>query len=143
MGVRGEECLFPNPKSGECDSKILTDVYCHLVAAHSICRLSVHTLAKSLCLTRLPRWRSGKESTCQCRRCRFNPWVGKILWRRKWLRTSVFLPGKFHGQRGVAGYSPWGHKEMDIAEHTPLQSGRKRNCFVWAPTINRPISPKK
>ena len=36
------------------------------------------------------RWCSGKESTCQCKRCEFNPWVGKILWRRKWLPTSVF-----------------------------------------------------
>ena len=48
----------------------------------------------------LTRWHSGKESTCQCRRCKrrgFNPWVGKIPWSRKWQPTSVFLPGKFHG----------------------------------------------
>ena len=45
---------------------------------------------------------SGKESTCQCRRRRFDPWVGKILWRRKWQLAPVFLPGKFHGQ-GRAG----------------------------------------
>ena len=45
----------------------------------------------------LPRWCSGKESTCQCRRCRFNPWVGKIPWSRKWQPTpTLFLPGKFH-----------------------------------------------
>ena len=47
----------------------------------------------------LPRWSSGKESTCQCRRPkrnRFNPWVGKIPWRRKWQPTPVFLPGKSH-----------------------------------------------
>ena len=37
--------------------------------------------------------------SCQSRRCRFNPWVGKILWRRKWQPTPVFLPGKFHGQK--------------------------------------------
>ena len=45
----------------------------------------------------LPRWLSGKESTCRCRRCRrhgFNPWVRKIPWRRKWKPTPVFLPGK-------------------------------------------------
>ena len=50
----------------------------------------------------LPRWRSGKESACQCRRCkrrRFNPWVGKITWRRKWQPSSIFLPGESHGQR--------------------------------------------
>ena len=38
----------------------------------------------------------------------FDSWVGKVSWRRKWQPTPVFLPGKFHGQRGVAGYSPWG-----------------------------------
>ena len=36
----------------------------------------------------------------------FNPWVGKILWRKEWLPTPVFLPGEFHGQRNLAGYSP-------------------------------------
>ena len=46
---------------------------------------------------RLPRWLSGKESSCQCRRCRFDPWVGKIPWRRKQQPTPVFLPGKSHG----------------------------------------------
>ena len=49
----------------------------------------------------LPRWHSGKESICQCRRHRrrgFYPWVRKILWSRKWQPTPVFLPGKFHGQ---------------------------------------------
>jgi len=44
--------------------------------------------------TGLPWWISGRESTCQCRRHRFDPWVGKILWIRKWQPTPVFLPGK-------------------------------------------------
>ena len=43
----------------------------------------------------------------------FNPWVGKILCRRKWQPTSLFLLGKFHGQRSLAGYSPWDCKELD------------------------------
>ena len=58
---------------------------------------------------------SSKESTCQCSRCKrcgLDPWVGKITWRRKWQSTSVFLPGKSHGQRCLAGYSPWGHKNV-------------------------------
>jgi len=46
----------------------------------------------------------------------FNPWVGKISWRRKWLPTPVFLPRELLGQRSLAGYSPWGHKELDTAE---------------------------
>ena len=46
----------------------------------------------------------------QCRRPRFNSWVGKISWIRKWQPTPVFLPGKSHGRRSLVGYSPWGHK---------------------------------
>ena len=56
---------------------------------------------------------SDKELTCQCRRhktCGFNPWVGKIPWRRAWQPTSVFLPGDTHGLRSLVGYSPWGCK---------------------------------
>ena len=71
----------------------------------------------------LPWWLSGKESACQCRRHkrhRFNPWVGKILWRRKWQLTPVFLPGSPHGQRSLAGYSPWGHKEWDMNDWTTV-----------------------
>ena len=59
---------------------------------------------------------SGKESPCQFRRHGFNPWVRKIPWRRKWQSTPLFLPGKFHGQRSLAGYSPWGHKELDTTQ---------------------------
>ena len=60
--------------------------------------------------TVFPRWCSGKESTCQCRRHIFDPWVEEIPWRRKWQPTSVFLPGKFHRLRRLAGYSPWGRR---------------------------------
>ena len=48
----------------------------------------------------------------------FDPWVRKIPWRRKWEPTPVFLPVKSHGERSLAGYSPWGHKELDTTEHT-------------------------
>ena len=51
-----------------------------------------------------------------------DPWVGKIPWRRKWKPTSVFLPGKSHGQRSLVGYSPWGHKELDTTEWLHFQS---------------------
>ena len=52
------------------------------------------------------------------RKTRAQSWVRKIPWRRKWLPTPVFLPGEFHGQRSLAGYSPWGHKESDTTEVT-------------------------
>ena len=57
---------------------------------------------------RLPRWLSGKESACQCRTHGFDPWVRKIPWRRQWQPTKVFLPGKSHGQRSPADYTPRG-----------------------------------
>ena len=57
-------------------------------------------------------WLSDKESPCQCRRHWLDPWVRKIPWRRKWQRTPVFLPGKSHGQRSLAGYSPWGLRKI-------------------------------
>ena len=81
--------------------------------------------------TGLPRWFSGRESACWCRRHRFNPWVRKIPWRRKWQPTPVFLPGKSHGQRSLVGYSPWGYKESGTTEwlsihmHLTSRSGLK------------------
>ena len=60
----------------------------------------------------------GKEPACNAggclkyRRAGFNPWVGKFPWRRKWQPTPVFLPGKSHGQRSLAGYSPWGRESQ-------------------------------
>ena len=65
-----------------------------------------------------------KKSACQCRRCVFNPWVGKILWRRIWQPTPVFLPGKSHRQRSLVGYSSWGRKELDITEAPAQHSTR-------------------
>ena len=70
----------------------------------------------------LPRWHSGEESACQCRgrkRCRFDPWVGKIPWSRKWQPAPVFLTGKFRGWRILVGYSPWSCKESEATEHRP------------------------
>ena len=49
---------------------------------------------------------SGTESACHCRRCGFDPWVGKISWRRAWQPTPVFLLRESHGQRNLASYSP-------------------------------------
>ena len=58
-----------------------------------------------------PGGASSKEPACPCRRHKrrgFDPWVRKIPWRRAWQPTPVFLPGESHGQRSLAGYSPWG-----------------------------------
>ena len=71
---------------------------------------------------------SGKEPTCQCKRhkgCGFSlPWVGKIPWRMTWQPTQVFFPGESPAQESLVGYSPWGHKELDMAEQ--LNTHRRR-----------------
>ena len=82
------------------------------------CTLSPNTRSPGL-----PRWLSGKESTCQGRswRCRFDPWVRKVPWRRKWQPSPVFLPGKSHEQRSLAGYSPWGLKSRaQLSDQTTI-----------------------
>ena len=69
-----------------------------------------------------------------------DPWVRNILWRRGWQSTPVFLPGESHGQRGLVGYSPGGHKESDTTEqltHTLKESRKRRspplcNSVGWA-----------
>ena len=48
---------------------------------------------------------------------KFNPWAGKIRWRRKWQPTPVFLPGESHGQRSLVGYGPWVCKESNVTDH--------------------------
>ena len=87
-----------------------------------------HNILFQICISDLYKWvmgfpggASGKQPTCQCEghgRCRFDPWVGKIPWRRAWKPTLVFLPGEFHGERSLVGYSPWGLKELDTTEAT-------------------------
>ena len=85
---------------------------------------------------RFPRWLSGKESACQCRRHRrhgFDPWDGKISWRRKWQSTPGFLLGKSHGQRSLAGYSPWGCGETRLCTwaHTHTHTHTCIYCFLF------------
>ena len=62
-----------------------------------------------------PGGSDGKESA-ENAELGVDPQVGNIPWRKKWLATPVFLPGKCHGQRSLAGYCPWGHKELDTTE---------------------------
>ena len=87
----------------------------------------------------IPRWCSGKESACQCRkgkRCRFNLWVRKIPWSRKWQPTSVFLPGKSHGQRSLGGrlqsmgFQRVGHDRVCMcAKYHKLGTLKQQNFF--------------
>ena len=58
----------------------------------------------------------------QCRRPRFDPWVGKMPWRRAWQPASVLFPGESHGQRSLAGYSRQGRTESDTTKATKISS---------------------
>ena len=84
--------------------------------------------AKALSLT---GGANGKESACQYRRCKrrgFSPWVWKISWSGKRHPTPVFLLGKFHGQRSLAGCSPRGLKELDLTG--PLSTHTMRLTLI-------------
>ena len=63
------------------------------------------------------------------RRPGFDPWVGKIPWRKEWQPTPVFLPGEFRGWRSLVGYSPWGYKELDTTEGLTLSGEMCEICF--------------
>ena len=65
-----------------------------------------------------PDGSDGKESHLQCRRPGFNPWVGKIPWRRAWNPLPYSCMRNPHGHRSLAGYSPWGCKGSDTTEET-------------------------
>ena len=87
------------------------------------------------------------ENLPHCRRCRFNHWVRKILWRRKWQPTPVFLPGDFNGQRSLAGYSPWCHKESDTTKHTSTKQNKvhhhnqKKKLVLSHPVVYNSLWP--
>ena len=90
------------------------------VSPQNICGLPVAKICTSLLsscslggTSELPWGLSDKESACQCRRRGFSAWVRKIPWRRAWQPALVLLPGKSHGQRSLAGYSPRGCRESD------------------------------
>ena len=73
----------------------------------------------------LPWWLNSKESAYQCGKHRFSPWVGKILWRRKWQLTPIFLPGKSHRQRSLVGYIAWDCRRMGhdlVTNNTVLET---------------------
>ena len=98
-------------------------ILCHPLLLQPSISPNIRVLSnKSVLLIRWPKYWSfslvaqrifgGKESTCQCKRPRYDLSVGKIPWRRKQQSTPVFLPGKSHRQGSLGGYSPWGHKRV-------------------------------
>ena len=96
-GMRGVSLWYVGPSSLTRD---LTWAPCIGSAESYPCLSFISYFSLYNFIVRLPWWLSGKESACQCKRLkrsRFNPWVGKIPWKRKWQPTSVFLSGKSHG----------------------------------------------
>ena len=82
-------------------------------------RLQIENVTCSLSF--FSKWAFLVDQTITClqwRRHGFDPWAGKMPWRRNWLPTPVFLPGEFHEQRRLVGYSPWGRKELDMTDAT-------------------------
>ena len=89
----------------------------------------------------LPWWLSSKESACQCRRHRLDPWDGKISCRKEWQTTPVFLPENSHRQRSLAGYTPWGCKKLDMTQQLNTQARLKVKVLVvqLGPTLCNPM----
>ena len=78
------------------------------------------------------------------KRCRIDPWVGKIPWRRNWQPTPGFLPGESHGQRNLEGYSPWGCEESDTTEAANTFTSKKKGwgkLKIMTPSTMHPGGP--
>ena len=85
----------------------------YMKASHGKCRLLVPTGIEAIVrpyTSQLPWWLRWERTCLQCRRPRFDPWVRKIPWRRKWLSHSWRIPWT------EVGYSPWAHKQLDKTE---------------------------
>ena len=110
---------------------VIFNIFCIFIWTYILMAFSFHfgrtliTLGVSLVTV--------KKICLQFRRPGFKPWVGKIPWRREWLPIPVFLPREFHGQRSLAGYSPWGHKEWDTQEWLTLSliTFTHISCSAW------------
>ena len=128
-----------------CPLPVLTTLYAH-------CMLT--TLASALCSLeksqvpfhpRFPRWPSGKEPACHCRRCRrhgFNPWFRKIPQRRAWQPTPVFLPGESHGQKSLVGHSPRRHSQKRLSTRACARARAHTHTHTHTHSPSRPLHSK-
>ena len=118
-----------------CASSSLSQESCYLSKAkdksalhiliYVICNALIASFTCLLLIVGFSGGASGKEPARQCRRNkrqRFDPWVGKILSRRKQQPTPIFLLGKLYGERRLADYSPWNLKQSEMTEHAPILS---------------------
>ena len=104
--------------------KVMLEVNIELFVSKSLLSKNILFIRASFCGGEGLPWRPcSKESSCQCKRYGFDPWVRKIPWRKKWQPPPVFLPGESHGQRSLEGYSLWGCKELDMTEQLSIDRG--------------------
>ena len=97
-----------------------------------------------------PGGASGKEPTCQCRRCkraRFDPWVGKTTYRRKWQPTPVFLPGESHGPRDLVVHRVEKSRTRLKRLSTQVEADATSEFMtsqhiLWVKKVTKPKSPK-
>ena len=104
-------------------------------------------------INKLVIWLSNKESACSAEDTGDTgsvPWTGKIPWRREQPPTPVFLPGEFHGQRSLSGYSPEGRKESDMTVQLSIyfyllscHCGCHGSCFIWLSPQEQKLYKKK
>ena len=122
-----QEYEVESPKGEHENVAARTGVYCRSSQGGGTQTWPWHPWAHSCFLLASPQYSLGKvpggsvvKNSPAMRRCgrsrEFNPWVGKIPWKRKWQPPPVFLPGKSNGWRSLVGYSPWGCKELDTAK---------------------------
>ena len=94
----------------------------------NFCLTYTHCKTWKLIICDFPR---GSERIClQHRRPGFNPWVGKISWRRNWQPTPVFLPRESHGHRSLVGYETWTRKELGMTEWLTCDFIFLNSCFL-------------
>ena len=134
-----ENGLLEDGVSGDQSSLPTKHAFCSFLMSLKVCPLAVwrtwypalrgrckdkreaSVMKFSSCLRQVLLSFPAGASDKECRRHKrlgFDPWVRKMPWRRAWQPTPVSLPGEPHGQRSLAGYSPWGCEESDMTEVT-------------------------
>ena len=117
--MEGRSCHHPGPHSSQLLSRIHSPEMWPLLVLGCLF-LEGKLTNQVFSIVGLPWWLRKSSIHLQCRRPGFDPWGGKILWRREWLPTPVVRPGEFHGQRSLVGSSPWGRKESATPERLSL-----------------------
>ena len=129
----------PSPSPGVHSDSRLSSRWCHAAISSSVvpfssCPQSLPA-SESFPMSQLFTWGGqsiGVSASASVLPMNTQDWVRKIPWGKKWQPTPIFLPGKFHGQRSLVGYSPWGHKESDMTEQLSTHRLCPRKLFTFS-----------